>query len=76
MARPLSEAHAELQLCAAAWEPEAKLLGNVTAPEIECLMNEMATQKRDLTQARAELERAKARIRELEQALEREKAGP
>ena len=48
----LKQAHNELQLCAASWDPDAKLLGNVTALEIECLMNQSATAQKQLDDVR------------------------
>lgn len=53
----LRQAHSDLLLIATSWEPDAKLLGNVSALEIECLMNQMATWKRDLDAAEAEVQR-------------------
>lgn len=77
MTRPLSEAHAELQLCAAAWEPDVRLLGNVTALEIECLMNELATLREQVKSTDRACEAAIAgnslstqRAREAERKLE------
>lgn len=60
MTRPLEEVHAELQRCAATWQPGARLLGNVTALEIEMLTNELATAKRDLSEARKVIEAVEA----------------
>ena len=62
MERASSDVIQEMRDCAESWEPQACLIGNVTAAEILMVLAELRTANRLLKSANAEVDRLKAEL--------------